>query len=169
MADTDEVDQVQYIRDHAEDIRLAQVAVDKAHEAFTEKSEALKQAKEEHKEAESRLMRAYRELRAVGTYDPQGELPFGGPRDVDAWRELPVSELGLTTGILAAFDEMNLTTLGNLSDYVAAGNSYLDIRSIGEAALEKIEDAWEKFWAEHPEFCQPETSEGDEEGEGLGE
>ena len=146
-----------YIAEHATDILAAQQAADEADRVLAEAEETLKQAKDAAKGAEAHWKRAYRELKEAGQYDPQGSLSFGeSEADKDVWRELPVADLGLSETIIEKLGDMNLTTLGKLTDYSNAGNDYADIRGITEKRAGNIEDAWATFWKEHPEFCKPE-------------
>lgn len=71
------------------------------------------------------------------------------------WRDDPITVLDLPK---KAHDALALTaelaTIGELSDYLAS-NALTGIDGIGEGAARKIEDAMAKFWADHPEYCQP--------------
>lgn len=72
----------------------------------------------------------------------------------DAWQKTPLADLGLSPKILEAMEVARVRTVGELADYT---RQYMltDIKGIGPAKAEEIEDALTKFWAEHPEYTAP--------------
>jgi hypothetical protein len=73
------------------------------------------------------------------------------PTQEDAWREVPLHEAlgGLSIKIFDALKQANLTTVGQLADWINADggrNRLTDLAGIGKAKGEKIEEAMEKFW-----------------------
>ena len=99
---------------------------------------------------------------ATVTVNQQADASFTD----DAWQKTPLADLGLSPKILEAMEVARLRTVGELADY---SRQYMltDIKGIGPAKAEEIEDALTKFWAEHPEYTAPVAEEeGDEEGDG---
>jgi len=91
------------------------------------------------------------------------------PASPNAWRRQKIAVLpGLAPKTIDLLAEAGLTTLGRLSDYMGKyGTTWANgLKGIGEVAATKIEDAWARFWADHPEFCQPEDEEADDAKEG---
>lgn len=79
----------------------------------------------------------------------------------EAWRSVHVSELELPERILEALLEHKpkpLETLGDLSDF-SAKHQWIDIQGIGPAKAEQIDNAFDEFWAKHPEYTTPATPE----------
>ena len=68
----------------------------------------------------------------------------------NSWREVELSSLDLSAKVLENLDAARLTTIGELADYSANGGRLTQVAGIGPAAAEKIEDALEGFWANHP-------------------
>lgn len=93
---------------------------------------------------------------------PAEEQPAASPDD--AWQKTPLADLGLSPKILEAMEVARLRTVGELADY---SRQYMltDIKGIGPAKAEEIEDALTKFWAEHPEYTAPVAEEQSEEGD----
>lgn len=80
----------------------------------------------------------------------------------DEWRGIDIMDLGLSTkltGLLA--DAIDGHTMGHLADWLKADHAVIQITGFGPAAIEKFDDAMEKFWKDHP---QPEE-EGEDEDE----
>lgn len=91
----------------------------------------------------------------------------------DGWKRLAVSHLGLPISYVTALAEHEkpIKTLGRLSKHMNDHGIWWarEINGIGDVAKEKIEAAWGKFWAEHPEYAEPlaevpETANAEEEG-----
>lgn len=68
----------------------------------------------------------------------------------DSWRAVELASLDLSAKVLENLDGARLTTIGELADYSANGGRLTQVAGIGPAAAEKIEDALETFWANHP-------------------
>jgi hypothetical protein len=146
------------------EVELAKRRVDRAEADFTMKREVAKEAKAAYE-------RSLQELRHAG--DP---LPLlDGTQPSDEWRDHPVTELvGLSEGILTKLSEAGISKIGDLTDALSAEEK---IAGIGAGKAEKIADALEAFWKEHPEFGsvgatvnaeEAPQSEGDNDGLGLG-
>lgn len=86
--------------------------------------------------------------------EPEQPAPVEAPSN-GAWRELSLSVLGLPEKMIEKLNEASLISLGQLADYTAKGNLLTDVQGVGEASAQKIDDALDQFWAEHPEYCQP--------------
>jgi hypothetical protein len=96
---------------------------------------------------------------ANGTAAPTSPAPVNNPPPVDctgldeSWRSVPLSELiplGLPKGKVEAMAEHRppLECLGDVTDYLK--NTYhrlQDVKGFGQAAVDKFDDALEKFWA----------------------
>lgn len=69
--------------------------------------------------------------------------------DDDAWRTVELSTLDIPAAALKALAENDppVTTLGALADWSNAGNQLADVKGIGRAKAEKIENAVEIFWS----------------------
>jgi hypothetical protein len=79
----------------------------------------------------------------------------GGPSpDKDAWKELPLSDLGLPAGILKSLLSADITKIGELCDEMNADplSWHEDISGIGPVAIEAIAKKFAEFWREHPEW-----------------
>ena len=68
----------------------------------------------------------------------------------NSWRDVELASLDLSAKVLENLDAAELTTIGDLADYSANGGRLTQVSGIGPAAAEKIEDALEGFWANHP-------------------
>lgn len=78
----------------------------------------------------------------------------------EAWRAVLLEKLDLAGGIVQKLYDANIETMGQLADYTLPqnGNKRLtDIAGIGQAAVEKIEEATSAFWAKYtpPEETPP--------------
>lgn len=80
--------------------------------------------------------------------------------DPDAWRAVEISALDLPDSLVEKLYESEISTIGDLADYQTRGNQLTDLKGIGQAKADKIADALEKFWANHPTFTQ--ASEGEQ-------
>lgn len=72
----------------------------------------------------------------------------------EIWRAVPIEDLpGLSAGLAKILREDNeITTLGKLQDYSNQPNARLtDLKKIGKAKAEQIEEACLRYWQEHPE------------------
>ena len=73
----------------------------------------------------------------------------------DAWRELTLSNLGLSGTLQHKLEEAGLVTLGKLSDKMADGGDWwADIKGVGTAAADQVADCYADFWRDHPEYCE---------------
>jgi len=74
------------------------------------------------------------------------------PPETDDWRREPIEALLLAKGTVAKLREAGLATVGKLSDRMGPGGPWWrGIDGVGQAAAEKIAEAFEKFWKQHPE------------------
>ena len=71
--------------------------------------------------------------------------------DPDAWRQESVGTLNIPNGTINKLRDAGLVTVGQLSDRMVGVQWYRGIPGIGEQAAEKIADAFEAFWQQHPE------------------
>jgi len=127
-------------------------------------------AKEKAKTAKQRWEAAAEELHDLIRRgpDPQPKLP--GMEDVDeksdaeGWRSVSLADVGLVGRLAKPFEETKLATLGDLVDWQAEDLRTLqDLPGVGEKTAEKIEELLTQFWANHPEWTQPESEEEYEE------
>lgn len=112
----------------------------------------LEVAKENVKYAKAAVDAAVQAIDAHITDMRQLRLPFAEPDQPsgpDGWRDLAISEalVGLTPGILSAFVDASLGTMGDLQDFLESGE-LTDIDGLGESKAEAVKDAMEKFWAD---------------------
>ena len=125
----------------------------------------MSRAKERAKAAKDAWEAASSELHEFirGGPDQQPKLPGMEDTDIDpeGWRKVSLEDAGLTGKLLKPFaesDDPDIETLGELADFTSE-YALTDIRGIGPKLAEEIEDALDKFWAEHPEYPQPTTEE----------
>jgi ERCC4-type nuclease len=106
------------------------------------------------KDAKGSLEMATRELLALIDEREQPTLfPTADSAETsttDAWRSEPIEVLNLPVGIVKVLQEAMITTLGAIATQGEVG-SLTDIEGIGEAKAEKIADALEQYWREHPQ------------------
>lgn len=112
------------------------------------KKDAAKSAKAALEEAQSEL----NELIEDGP-NPQRKLGFEDDTTSegdDAWRDFALCEkTDLPDSILKALKAAEIETVGQLTDYTSADKRLIDIKGIGQAKVEQIEEAMVKFWEEH--------------------
>lgn len=84
----------------------------------------------------------------------------------DAWKELPLSDLGLPAGVHKSLLTADIGTIGELCDEMNADplSWWEDISGIGPAAIQAIADKFIDFWREHPE-CQEYVEDDGDDGE----
>jgi hypothetical protein len=65
-----------------------------------------------------------------------------------AWRATTLSELGISekTAEKMIDHHPSLKTLGDIADFTASGALLTDVKGVGEASAQKIEDACNRFW-----------------------
>lgn len=73
----------------------------------------------------------------------------------DAWRAVPLATTKIPSNIVAILDESAYRTIGDISNLTNSGLCLTDIKGIGQAKAQKIEDALTQYWADHPEFTSP--------------
>lgn len=112
-------------------------------------------------------------LRSLIRSGPSDSQPtFPGMEDADkpasdAWRDLPLSAAGIKGALAKALEKQEFKTLGQVADYLNAGNNIDDITGVGSTKAEDYADLMEAFWGEHPEYCgEGEKAETDPEEEG---
>lgn len=152
--------------------------VERAEKAKDHAAEILKGAKADHLEATKALVEVIADLTKPNLYNAKvieaiaavngtaaaagGTAPAASttPVNPDAWKSEPLSVLvklgGFTEKELEKIEsKMDLRTVGDLAKFLSDGRSNLtDLPGIGEAKLEKIQDAMEAFWKLHPEATQ---------------
>lgn len=83
----------------------------------------------------------------------------------EQWRDVPLSDLGLPEGMMQKLNEAEIETVGDVATFVNDGKRLTDIKGIGEANAEKLENALTEFWAkwnaEHVGDQQKKEDEGD--------
>ncbi len=111
-------------------------------------------AKENAKQQKSRVDSLRKKLLDLIDEGPQRLPLFDGPEEetttAQSWRDVPLSELDIPAGILRLLYEADIETVGQLADYTITGKPLTSIAGIGEAKAERIEEALEKFWDDHP-------------------
>ncbi len=90
-------------------------------------------------------------------------LPGMGDELNEEWRELPMSELGISDAQVEKFSEAGVKTMGDFSTLTArsSGRWHTSIAGIGEATADKIDLAFMQFWVDHPEYGEKEEELGD--------
>jgi len=130
-----------------EDLRAAEDEWKEAHDAAS----GLKKLVEKKQDRLNDLVSELRDVIA-GRFSPT--LPFppddASPMVDEAWKAVPLAELGLTGKLAESLTEAGLTTLGAIADYTASGKLLTDIAGIGPAKAEEIEKACEVYWERHP-------------------
>jgi len=126
-------------------IRAAEIAVQQAEGQLEEAKSVAKGAKDKFDLRVKQLREVIREI-------DQPALPFKGG---EKWQDAIVLELGLSDGVVTKLADAGIETLGELHTYLKT-KTLTDIDGIGAAAAEKIQDALETYWAEHPEQCEQE-------------
>jgi len=146
--------EVQHTRDRLRFIELKRRALSRAARLFDEAKAAADAAKKA-------LEVAQLEYNAAGEQeDPP--LLNAGPVDEHAWRDVTTRELGFSDNVVSAMVEKHIDTLGDLSDWLSdARNSLTNLRGVGPGKAEAIEAALDRFWADHPEYTQPDPIEED--------
>lgn len=71
------------------------------------------------------------------------------PPQEEAWRAVGVDTLDIPNSTIKKLAEADITTMGQLADYSAAGNQLIDIAGIGPAKAEQLEDACLAFWRDN--------------------
>lgn len=89
--------------------------------------------------------------------DEKDDEPDGDERPLlkkseGPWRSVPLEEL-FEGRILKALNKHGLSTVGELADETARGDFWAaDIKGIGAAARQAIEDRMTEFWAANPQY-----------------
>jgi len=84
-------------------------------------------------------------------------LGGGNGQPAEDWRGLPiVAHLAIPTGTMKALERKGIETLGQLTDTINRHPQgwHTGVPGVGSAAAEKVADAYERFWAAHPEFVE---------------
>ena len=118
--------------------------------------ERAKAAKSRYEEAKSRYEEAASELHVFIRRGPDDQQKLPGMEDCDNnpdWEGLPLSAAGIEGSLAKALAEQEMDTLGQVADWISAGNTVTDIKGIGSEKGEQYADLMEAFWAEHPEYC----------------
>lgn len=73
----------------------------------------------------------------------------------DAWRHMPLTEMGIDGALLDNLVEVDIKTIGDLSDQMDKFGVgwHNTIAGVGDKAADKVSDLFIEFWKEHPEFC----------------
>lgn len=79
----------------------------------------------------------------------KGKAETNGHATPESWRGVSLTELGLSEKIIGCLSYAKIETMGALADW-SKRNRITDVKGIGEAAAETIEEATTKYWREHP-------------------
>lgn len=153
----------------------AQAAVRKANGQVYKYEASVEEAKGCLKAAEKRRDELVCEL--LDVIDGQGRLTFSGtatlaPGDVtaapaeEAWRSVSIDQIGLPEKLASSLIEAEIKTIGALADYTKE-HELTDLPGIGPAKAEKIQNAMEAYWKEHPQTEQTEQTEPAEQEESV--
>jgi hypothetical protein len=114
-------------------------------------------------EAKSDSARHPAETGAAGDYLQPNESdtsPAAPSVDANAWRAYRLDdpnhfpELVSQKSLVAKLAEAEIETVGQMVDFQSTGKDLTDIKGIGSGKAEKISDAMETFWRDHPDLVQ---------------
>ena len=128
----------------------AESVVAKASEKIADLKDQLKGLKGELTAAEGELAEAVRDLRDTVRCrkEKQHVIQFPDAMDgEDGWKTVSVSKLGITEKLIAALQDHQLRTIGDIATYTSNDGLLTDITGIGEATAEEILKALDRFWA----------------------
>lgn len=141
------------------EIFQAETNVREAEAELEEKKQEAKWAKTNYDEATKQLLKVIRKHRAPGERDlfdyanenTAPDVPEAQPVNEDAWRDTPLDDVfaSMPASVLVSLSDKELTTLGQLSDWLNSGKRLIDLEGIGQAKAEKMELCMEKFWEQH--------------------
>lgn len=126
-------------------IRVCRQQVDNRQIRVSKLKSSMKEAKAELEAAYSELLRAIDEFDQPSLFNLE---PQNGP--VEAWRDVPLETLGLSRKLIETLEEADLTTLGQLADFGKSAQ-LVEIYGVGESPAEKIQDALDRYWKDHPQ------------------
>ena len=135
---------------HYEQIRQKERDVERLATKAEQTKEAASVAKKAFEAASSEL----REFIHLGP-DLQQKLPgMDGEKPKEEWRTLSIENLGVGVKVKVALNRALLSTLGELTDFIAKHDEdwWRDLEGIGPGAAEKIQESYVKFWEQHPEY-----------------
>lgn len=120
---------------------------------LTECEEELEGARAAVKAKQAEVDSAVRHLQNVIRCrdERQGTLPFTEPKAADAWKAEPLSVLVLSDGMVEKLLEAEIADLGALCEWRSEDPPRKKVAGIGEAALQKIDDAIQTYFAQHPQ------------------
>lgn len=146
--------------EHAERLRKSRQRVKQAEDEAEAAKKAASEARKAYESAVTEHFELERDLDS-----PQQRLPFAAepeepearpaarpePAAVEAWRGVFLDTLDLSMDTVAKLHEANLTTVGDLCDYLKPAptgfrRNLREIDGIGAAKAEEIEDALEASW-----------------------
>jgi hypothetical protein len=108
--------------------------------------------------AEPDVQTAIADARTAGVDGPEAWSEFWAGLQAGvagAWRELPLSEAGITGKIADTLAGAGCETLGALVERMASGLGWNDgLKGIGEEKAAGLADKLADFWKDHPEFVQ---------------
>lgn len=112
----------------------------------------LKEAYEDRVHSLRAIIRAYRNDANRPLLHQKVEVEISAKPD-NSWRDLLIAELKVSESIITKLNEAGIENLGQLQDYSASNDGLNGIKGIGSAAREKVSEAFDQFWADHPEYC----------------
>jgi hypothetical protein len=146
------VENAERLRKSRERLMRLEHKADEAKKAATEAKKAYETAVSEHFDLERDLDSPQQRLPFSAAIDEPAR-PDARPEPVadESWRGVSLDTFDLSKATVAKLFQANLTTVGELSDYlrpVASGycRKLQDIDGIGAAKAEEIENALERFW-----------------------
>lgn len=144
-------------RAHLDKIKAARAVVADRERTYLSRKSQAKQAKEAFEEAVADLTAVIDDGQEIlplfdslppETETAETEAPGPEPQN-DAWRQVPVSELGLSASILEKLAEAGCETVGELEDRRASHKGLRSISGIGEKKITIIEDAIVAWLTKH--------------------
>ena len=153
-------DRLAELEEWEEAVREARLNEKAAKVEYERRKAATKTAKAEWEEAVEAMGEAIDQK--PGKYPLFEQQADQGPVEPAEWRSTPLADIiAPTTAAKLAECEASITTIGDLQDFVNAQGDlwWRDVPGIGEGKAEKIGDAVAQWFADHPEFREPEEPE----------
>lgn len=137
--------------------------IERAEKKVEDAERAWHTSREQTKELHKAFDTAVAQMRAVIKRRNQPLLPFDAatgevkPAEPEAWRRVPVEDLGIKPRTAKALRDGGLETIGAIADFHADDQSLNRIPGLGQGAVDEVADAMERFWRDHPEHTRPST------------
>lgn len=74
----------------------------------------------------------------------------------ESWRKVRLDSLAIPSSTVKLLAESDIFTIGDVSNLQLKGLALTDVRGVGRAKADRIEEAIIKFWQENPKYTKPE-------------